>query len=302
MKWNCKKEMALFLTMLALAGCGKEAPPPETGKVPVVVSFGAMEKLTEAIGGDAVSITVMVPEGTEPHDFEPRAVDLVKLKQAKVFVYNGMGMEHWADKALQSAGSDNLVTVNASKHISPILLEDKEEIEEHGRYDPHTWLGLSEAKEEARAIRDGLIAASPENRNLFMKNYETFAVGIDGLQAEYKTKLENAPRRELVTGHAAFGYLARDFSLTQESVEDAFATGEPPARKLVSLIRFCRAHDVKTIFTEEMMDPALARTLAEEAGARSETLSTLEEADDESYLDTMRENLEKIEGAMNARP
>lgn len=136
MKWNCKKEMALFLTMLALAGCGKEAPPPETGKVPVVVSFGAMEKLTEAIGGDAVSITVMVPEGTEPHDFEPRAVDLVKLKQAKVFVYNGMGMEHWANKALQSAGSDNLVTVNASKHISPILLEDEEEIEEHGSYAP----------------------------------------------------------------------------------------------------------------------------------------------------------------------
>jgi zinc transport system substrate-binding protein len=59
---------------------------------------------------------------------------------------------------------------------------------------------------------------------------------------------------------------------------------------------------VKTIFTEEMMDPALARTLAEEAGARAETLSTLEEADDESYLDTMRENLEKIEEAMNARP
>lgn len=302
MKWNFKKGMALFLTMLALAGCGKEAPPSETGKVPVVVSFGAMEKLTEAIGGDAVSITVMVPEGTEPHDFEPRAVDLVKLKQAKVFVYNGMGMEHWADKALQSAGSDNLVTVNASKHISPILLEDEEEIEEHGSYDPHTWLGLSEAKEEARAIRDGLITASPENRDLFMKNYETFAAGTDSLQAEYRTKLENAPRRELVTGHAAFGYLARDFSLTQESVEDAFATGEPPARKLVSLIRFCRAHDVKTIFTEEMMDPALARTLAEEAGARAETLSTLEEADDESYLDTMRENLEKIEEAMNARP
>ena len=227
MKWKYKKEMVLFLTMLALAGCGKEAPPPETGKVPVVVSFGAMEKLTEAIGGDAVSITVMVPEGTEPHDFEPRAVDLVKLKQAKVFVYNGMGMEHWADKALQSAGSDNLVTVNASKHISPILLEDEEEIEEHGSYDPHTWLGLSEAKEEARAIRDGLITASPENRDLFMKNYETFAAGADSLQAEYKTKLENAPRRELVTGHAAFGYLARDFSLTQESVK----TPSPPANR-----------------------------------------------------------------------
>lgn len=294
-----KKEIALLLTALAFtAGCGKEPPAGGEGKIPVVVSFGAMEKLTAAIGGDAVSISVMVPDGTEPHDFEPRAGDLVKLKEAKVFVYNGMGMEHWADKALRSAGSDNRVVVKASEKITPILLDDEEEREEHGDYDPHTWLGLSEAKEEARAIRDGLIAASPENRDLFMKNYDTFAEGIDSLQQEYREKLAKAPRKELVTGHAAFGYLARDFSLTQESVEDAFATGEPPARKLVELIRFCRAHQVKTIFTEEMMDPALARTLAAEAGADAETLSTLEEPGKESYLDTMRENLEKIEKAM----
>lgn len=294
-----KKEIALLLTALVFtAGCGKEPPAGGEGKIPVVVSFGAMEKLTAAIGGDAVSISVMVPDGTEPHDFEPRAGDLVKLKEAKVFVYNGMGMEHWADKALQSAGSDNRVVVKASEKITPILLDDEEEREEHGDYDPHTWLGLSEAKEEARAIRDGLIAASPENRDLFMKNYDTFAAGIDGLRDEYRDKLARAPRKELVTGHAAFGYLARDFSLTQESVEDAFATGEPPARKLVELIRFCRAHQVKTIFTEEMMDPALARTLAAEAGADAETLSTLEEPSKESYLDTMRENLEKIEKAM----
>lgn len=297
-----KKEIALLLTALAFtAGCGKEPPASGEGKIPVVVSFGAMEKLTAAIGGDAVSISVMVPDGTEPHDFEPRAGDLVKLKEAKVFVYNGMGMEHWADKALQSAGSDNRVVVKASEKITPILLDDEEEREEHGDYDPHTWLGLSEAKEEARAIRDGLIAASPENRDFFMKNYDTFAAGIDGLRDEYRDKLARAPRKELVTGHAAFGYLARDFSLTQESVEDAFATGEPPARKLVELIRFCRAHQVKTIFTEEMMDPALARTLAAEAGADAETLSTLEEPGKESYLDTMRENLEKIDKALNQR-
>jgi zinc transport system substrate-binding protein len=172
-----KKEIALLLTALVFtAGCGKEPPAGGEGKIPVVVSFGAMEKLTAAIGGDAVSISVMVPDGTEPHDFEPRAGDLVKLKEAKVFVYNGMGMEHWADKALQSAGSDNRVVVKASEKITPILLDDEEEREEHGDYDPHTWLGLSEAKEEARAIRDGLIAASPENRDLFMKNYDTFAV------------------------------------------------------------------------------------------------------------------------------
>ena len=155
MKSYFKKEMALLLTLLALtAGCGREAPPAEEGKIPVAASFGAMEKLTEAIGVDAVSISVMVPEGIEPHDFEPRAGDLIRLKQARVFVYNGMGMEHWAEKALQSAGAENQEEVRASEKVVPIPLEDEEEREEHGDYDPHTWLGLSEAKEDARAIRD----------------------------------------------------------------------------------------------------------------------------------------------------
>lgn len=104
-----------------------------------------------------------------------------------------MGMEHWAEKALQSAGAENQVVVRASEKVAPIPLEDKEEREEHGDYDPHTWLGLSEAKEEARAIRDGLIAASPENRDLFMKNYDTFAKSIDSLQQEYREKLAKPP-------------------------------------------------------------------------------------------------------------
>lgn len=298
-----RKIIVLLLAglVLSLSACGGKAPPPPEGTIPVTVSFSAMEKLTKAIGGDAVSITVMVPDGTEPHDFEPRAEDMVKLSHSRLFVYNGMGMEHWAEKAIRGAGSTDLITVDASAHVTPLLLTDEEEREEHGDYDPHTWLGLSEAKEEALAIRDGLIEASPKDRDLFMKNYETFAAGIDRLQEKYKGTLEKAPRHELVTGHAAFGYLARDFGLTQESVEDAFATGEPSARKLIELIEFCRAHHVKTIFTEETMDPALARTLASEAGAKAEILSTMEESDDESYLQVMEENLEKLDRAMNEK-
>ena len=299
---NFLKKIILFLLaglLFSLSACGGKAPQPPEGTIPVTVSFSAMEKLTKAIGGDAVSITVMVPDGTEPHDFEPRAEDMVKLSHSRLFVYNGMGMEHWAEKAIRGAASPDLIAVDASARVTPLLLTDEEERKEHGDYDPHTWLGLTEAKEEARAIRDGLIAASPKDRDLFMKNYETFSENLDHLQAEYQRRLAKAPRHELVTGHAAFGYLARDFDLTQESVEDAFATGEPPARKLIELIEFCKTHHVKTIFTEETMDPALARTLASEAGARAETLSTMEESDEGSYLSVMEENLAKLDRAMN---
>lgn len=276
-----------------LSACGHETSLP-SGKIPVVASFGAMEILTKEIGGDLVRVDSMVPTGTEPHDFEPRTKDLMKIKNARLFIYNGMGMEHWADKVLTSAAHDNLIIVEASKGIKPIPIESEEERAEHGNYDPHTWLGLSEAKEEAKAIRDGLISASPDNKETFEKNYAKFAAEIDEIKAGARKSIAGAPRKELVTGHAAFAYLARDLNLTQESVEDAFATGEPPARKLIELMEYCKARKVKTIFTEEMMDPALSRTLAEEAGAKVETLDTLETADNERYADVMRENVEKI--------
>ena len=283
---------ALSLALL-LSACGHETPPP-SGKIPVVASFGAMEILTKEIGGDLVQIDSMVPAGMEPHDFEPRTKDLLKIKNARLFVYNGMGMEHWADKVLSSASHDNLIIVEASKGIQPIPIVSEEERAEHGNYDPHTWLGLSEAKEEARAIRDGLISASPDNRETFEKNYTRFSTEIDEIRNNARKSIAVARRKELVTGHAAFAYLARDLNLSQESVEDAFATGEPPARKLIELMEYCKARKVKTIFTEEIMDPALARTLAEEAGARIETLDTMETADHERYADVMRENVRKI--------
>ena len=124
-----KKWVLLLLAglLLSLTACGREAPPPPEGTIPVTVSFGAMEKLTKAIGGSAVSITVMVPDGTEPHDFEPRAEDMVKLSRSRLFVYNGMGMEHWAEKAIRGAASPGLITVDASARVAPILLTDEEE-------------------------------------------------------------------------------------------------------------------------------------------------------------------------------
>lgn len=292
-----KKLLLLATLPLLLGGCGNEMPKDD-GKLPVTVSFTAMKKLTEEIGGDKVSISLMVPDGTEPHEFEPRTTDLIRLSRARVFIYNGMGMEHWADKAIQSADNKNLIVVEASKGVTPIPLTDEDEIREHGTCDPHTWLGLEEAKTEAKNIRDGLIEADPANQKTYETNYENFTQKADALKATYDNRFKNAPRKELVTGHAAFGYLARDFHLTQESVEDAFAIGEPPAKKLIALIQYCKEHHVKTIFTEETMDPALARTLATEAGANAETLSTMEEETDMSYLDAMKENLEKIEKAL----
>ena len=254
-----------------------------------------MKELTQAIGGDRVAITVIIPDGTEPHEFEPKASDMMRVKDSKVFIYNGISMERWAPEMLKSM-KDGPVAVVASKGIDPIRLTDEDEIKEHGDFDPHVWLGPEEARKEAKNIADALAAASPENKEYFEKNYEKLDKDLTAMTEEYKKKLSTGHSKELVAGHAAFGYLCRDFGLTQASVEDAFASGEPSPAKLADLIDFCKKHNVKTIFTEDMISLALTETISKEAGAKVETLDTIESGEqDANYVKTMKENLEKID-------
>ena len=286
---------------LAFSGCGSQTPAKQdtTEKIKVVASFDAMKEITQAIGGNKVDVTTIIPEGIEPHDYELKTSDVQKLQEAKLFVYNGLGMEAWADKAIQTASADNLMSVALAEHVQPIELTDPEEIEEHGAYDPHAWLGLTSAKEEASAVKDALIKISPEDKEYFEKNYMAFADEIDKMQEEYMKKVANATRKEIVTGHAAFGYLCRDLGIAQESVEDVFASGEPSAQKLAELTDFCKAHNVKVIFTEDLVSPAVSETLAKEAGAKAEAIHTIESAEDGmTYLARMKDNLNKIAEAL----
>ena len=286
---------------LAFSGCGSQTPAKQdtTEKIKVVASFDAMKEITQAIGGNKVDVTTIIPEGIEPHDYELKTSDVQKLQEAKLFVYNGLGMEAWADKAIQTASADNLMSVALAEHVQPIELTDPEEIEEHGAYDPHAWLGLTSAKEEASAVKDALIKISPEDKEYFEKNYMAFADEIDKMQEEYMKKVANATRKEIVTGHAAFGYLCRDLGISQESVEDVFASGEPSAQKLAELTDFCKAHNVKVIFTEDLVSPAVSETLAKEAGAKAEAIHTIESAEDGmTYLARMKDNLNKIAAAL----
>lgn len=286
---------------LAFSGCGSQTPAKQdtTEKIKVVASFDAMKEITQAIGGNKVDVTTIIPEGIEPHNYELKTNDVQKLQEAKLFVYNGLGMEAWADKAIQTASADNLMSVALAEHVQPIELTDPEEIEEHGAYDPHAWLGLTSAKEEASAVKDALIKISPEDKEYFEKNYMAFADEIDKMQEEYMKKVANATRKEIVTGHAAFGYLCRDLGISQESVEDVFASGEPSAQKLAELTDFCKAHNVKVIFTEDLVSPAVSETLAKEAGAKAEAIHTIESAEDGmTYLARMKDNLNKIAEAL----
>lgn len=294
---------AAVLAAFVISGCGgapaEQKKPAADAKIPVAVSFDAMKEFTEAVGGDKVQISVIIPDGTEPHEFDPKPEDLKALSKSKVFVYSGLGMEAWADKAVKAAANDNLIAVEASKGADGIKNTDPDEIKEHGQYDPHIWLSLKGAELEAANIRDALVKASPENKQYFDDNYNKFKDQLDALLKDYDGKFQSLPNKTIVTGHAAFGYFCRDFGLQQKSVEDTFASGEPTPAKLAELANYCKENHVKTVFTEDLVSPAVSETLAKEAGSNTKQIYTMESSEKGmTYIDRMKKNLENVYEAL----
>lgn len=268
-------------------------------KIKVSVTFNAMYEFVKAVGKDKVEISTIIPDGTEPHDFEPKAQDLVALSTAQVFVYNGFGMEVWTDNAIKSANNSNLIAVEASKGAEPIKNTEPGEIKEHGQYDPHIWLSLKGAEIETKNIKDALVKADPTNKDYYENNCSDFISQLEDVYTKYDNKFKNAKKKSFVTGHAAFGYLCRDFGLQQNSVEDVFAEGEPSPQQLTELVKYCKDNKVTTIFAEEMASPDISKTLANEVGAKVETIYTVESGEDnKSYLERIESDLTKIDASL----
>lgn len=293
------RKWLLILLCLALAGsmaaCGTQNEgEADTGKLQVVVTFNALKEFAQAVGGDKITVSTIVPDGTEAHDFEPKARDLEALSGADVFIYNGLGMDLWAEEAASAAANADMLEVEASAGAD-LIERESDEGEDHGAYDPHLWLGLTGARTEAENIKTAFVKADPDNQAYYEANYATFAQKLDSLLDEYTEKFNTVTRKNFVTGHAAFGYLCRDFGLSQNSVSDIFAEGEPSAQQLVQLVEYCRENNVTTIFAEELASTEVSQTLADEVGAKVETIYTIEGGEDgKSYLERMESNLEKI--------
>ena len=286
----------ILLLSFLLAGCRQRQEfAADESRVKVVVSFNAIKEFVQAVGKDKVTIITLIPDGTEPHDFQPTTRDMQALHTADLFIYNGAGMENWVDTAPKAASNKSLQVIEASTGVDLIALDDPAEIKEHGAYDPHTWLSLANAQIQVQNIADALSAADKKNSGFYQQNATAYKQELQKLLVKYQAKMHKLPAKNFVTGHAAFAYLCRDLGLEQRSVEDVFASGEPSAKSLSELANFCKANSVKTIFVEEAVSPKTSQTLAKEVGARTQPIHTLESSEGTlTYLDRMEENLDAI--------
>ncbi len=297
--------ITVILLIMSLVACNKNTDTKQTTKIEsngnekikIAVTFNPLKEFAEAVGGDKVQVETIIPNGSEPHDFDPRAKDLINIENADIFVYNGLNMEPWVDKVISNLQNKDLVKVESSKNVNAIEVEEheSEEDQEHGEYDPHTWLGLTSAKVQAKNITDALVKIDEKNKDFYEKNYKQFEGELDKLLNEYQPKFQALKNKNFVTGHAAFAYFCRDFGLKQNSVEGVFAEGEPTPKKLKTLTDYCKENKVKTIFVEDMVSPKVSETLAKEVGADIKTIYTVESSEDnKSYIQSMESNIKEV--------
>lgn len=290
--------LLLLMSFFTFSGCANNKKilnnKSNDSKLNVVVSFNPLREFVEYIGKDKVDVKVIIPEGTEPHDFEPKAKDLLVLNNSDIFIYNGFGMENWIDKTVENIDNKNLVLVEASKGCQGIKTT-KDEEHNYSEYDPHTWLGLSTAIVQGNNIKEALIKADPTNKEVYENNYKEFKNKLSTLLQEYKNKFSSLNNKSFVTGHAAFAYFCRDFGLKQNSVEGVFAEGEPTPKKMKELVEYCKRNNVKTIFVEEMASPKVSETLAKEVNAKVKTIYTMESKEEtKNYIQSMEENIKAV--------
>lgn len=281
-------KFGLLLTLLMLfLGCSNDKSEVDTDKVQIEVSISPLKEFTEAIGGDKVQVNTLVPENVEAHDFELKSRDVEEVMDKDLFIYNGVHMEHWLDQLKESISNSDVKFVDSSVN-SNIIDED-------GKEDPHLWLSLKEAQNQCKTIKDALVEVDSDNKDYYEENYEKYIKELEDLYNEYLPKFESLTSKYFITGHAAFGYLCRDFGLEQKSLRDLFGEGEATAKTYEELAKFCEENNISNIFSESSESSKEADTLANEINGQVISIYSLESsAEGKTYLEAMRYNLDKI--------
>lgn len=302
----------LIIFLLFLTGCSNtvstknEKTSEGSKKLQIVTTFYPMYYFAHKVAGSSANVELLVPNGAEPHDWEPTAKDMAKIQDADMFIYNSRYFETWTEKVLKSINDSNLNVIEASNGIELMdALKSEEEEEEHhsesaSSKDPHVWLSPVLAQQEVENIAKALEQADPKNKDQFEKNAAALNSELADLDRLYKETIEKAQKKEFVTQHAAFGYLAKQYGLTQIPIAGLSPDVEPTLGKLAALTELTKKDNVKIIYFEELTSSKVAQTLAKEIGAKTEVLNPLEGLTKEEqekgldYIDVMKKNLEAL--------
>ena len=268
-------------------------------KVRVTTSFYPLYFFTSQIGGDKVDVTNITPSGAEPHDYEPTTQDMVKIEESDLLVLNG-GVEAWGNKVQDALKDRGIKIVTAGEGLlTQQITEDNQT-----STDPHVWLSPELAKKEVDAISEALIEFAPQDKSYFEARTIALKGQLDQLDARYRQSLATCKRKDIITSHAAFGYLATAYGLHQIPIAGLSPDEEPSPKQLIGVVDFAKSHNATYIFFESLVSPKLSDTIASEVGAKTLVLDPLEGISDadiaqgKDYFSVMRDNLSNLQTAL----
>ncbi len=298
---NSMRSIIVLITigifLVSFTGC-VQPPQQNSGKIKMVTTFYPLYEFSQRIGGDRVEVSILVPAGVEPHEWEPGPRDIIKIQSARIFVYNGAGFEPWVEEMLKGTYSERLIVVDFSKGTE-LLKEEGEAL------DPHIWLDPVFVKNQAYLIEEALIKSDPENEKYYKANAQTLREELTKLDEEIRKELSSTKKKVFIASHAAFSYFAKRYGLKQIAIAGLSPEAEPSPAKIVEIVKIAKENEVKYIFFETLVSPRLSEVIAKEVGAKTlvlnpiEGLSQAEIDEGKTYFAVMRDNLKNLKLALD---
>jgi zinc/manganese transport system substrate-binding protein len=266
-------------------------------RLKIVASFSILGDFVRNVGGDRIDLTTLVGADSDVHVYTPAPSDAKRIADAKLVIVNGLGLEGWLPRLVQSSGAKAQV-VTASAGIAPLKLGSAA--------DPHGWQSVPNAKIYVTGIADALVAADPDDAEFFRAQAKTYLDKLETLDREVREAVAQIPpeRRKVISTHDAFGYFAAEYGVQFIAPLGVSTETEPSARDIATIISQIKAQKIPAVFLENISDDRLIRRIAAETGSKvggtliSDGL-TGEKGPGPTYIDMVRHNIKALTSALD---
>ena len=290
---NAQTKMAIVaiavvipLTSVVVYGtnANQEFTSNDNSKLQAISSFNPLHEFSQIVGGEKIDVTLLVPVGVEPHDWEPTIKDVQQMHKSDFIIINGIGFENWVDNLIENNYQGTIV--DTSKQI---LIKET---------DPHIWLNPVFAINQVGNIALAFSNSDPENGEYYMTNAAKYSEELHSLDSKIRTDLTDC-KRDFIAFHDAFSYFADEYDLNQHTiVATTNSHGEVTAKTLENVISTARELNIKVIFSEETVNTKTSQIVANEIGGKVLVLSPLEIVSEDNYISKMTQNLENLKEAL----
>lgn len=301
-------------TVLSLCACSSESgySNSDSGKLKIISTVFPPYDLARQIAGDNAEISILLPPGSEIHNYEPSAKDMIAIRNCDIFLYIGGENEQWAEKLINSNDTENVTAVKLIDYV-PTLFEDEDEHdhdhdhEHEHETDEHIWTSPKNAQLMLSAVYDAICKVDPSDKQTYTKNKDAYEKQLSDLDDAYRSAVDNAKNKTIVLADKfPFRYLAHEYGLEFNAAFAACSDeSEPGVSTMIKLTKTIKENNIPAVYYLEFSSTKIADTLCDETGATKLMLHSCHNVSKQdiennvSYVDLMKQNLENLKLTLN---